>query len=201
MTSSDASPPSATIDRGIYVMPQFVTFEVSDMATARRWYVHGLGFVELAVFPAPSGDPVLAHLRRFRYQDILLVPGRDPGDKASGVRVSFAAGNEDLDERAAVASREPGGTVEGPTRTPWNTRDLHFRDVGWPFGGLHPAGYGRRHGFGVRAARAGFGANQRQGWLKNPFAPSVDSGQVLTLSQDSPRTAAATRDRCRDRGR
>ena len=129
MTSSDASPPSTEIDRGIYVMPQFVTFEVSDLAVARRWYVDGLGFVELAVLPGPTGDPVLVHLRRFRYQDILLAPGRDSDDAASGVRVSFAAGDEDLDARASVASGEPGGTVDGPTRTPWNTRDLHFRDA------------------------------------------------------------------------
>ncbi|MCY4114798.1 MAG: VOC family protein [Chloroflexi bacterium] len=129
MTLPDASLPSTTIDRGIYVMPQFVTFEVSDMTAARHWYVNGLGFVELAVLPGPNGDPVLVHLRRFRYQDILLVPGRDPEDKASGVRVSFAAGDEDLDARAALASGETGGVVEGPNRTPWNTRDLHFRDA------------------------------------------------------------------------
>ena len=129
MTSPDATLPSTTIDRGIYVMPQFVTFEVSDMAAARRWYVNALGFVELAVLPGPSGDPALVHLRRFRYQDILLVPGRDPEDSASGVRVSFAAGDEDLDARAAIAADDPGGTVEGPTRTPWNTCDLHCRDA------------------------------------------------------------------------
>jgi hypothetical protein len=23
----------------------------------------------------------------------------------------------------------PGGTIEGPTRTPWNSIDLHFRDA------------------------------------------------------------------------
>jgi len=129
MTLPDASLPSTTIDRGIYVMPQFVTFEVSDMSAARRWYVNALGFVELAVLPGPSGDPALVHLRRFRYQDILLVPGRDPGDRATGVRISFAAGDEDLDARAAIAADDPGGTVEGPTRMPWNTRDLHFRDA------------------------------------------------------------------------
>ena len=129
MSLPDAAPPSTTIDRGIYVMPQFVTFEVSDMAAARRWYVNGLGFVELAVLPGPDGEPVLVHLRRFRYQDILLVPGRDPEEKASGVRVSFAAGDEDLDARAAIAANESGGTVEGPVHTPWNTRDLQFQDA------------------------------------------------------------------------
>ena len=129
MTSPDATLPSTTVDRGIYVMPQFVTFEVADLAAARRWYVNGLGFVELAVLPGPTGDPALVHLRRFRYQDILLVPGRDPEVAASGVRVSFAAGDEDLDARAAIAADDPGGTVEGPTRTPWNTCDLHCRDA------------------------------------------------------------------------
>ena len=130
MTSHQATLPSLTIDRGIYVMPQFVTFEVSDMAAARRWYVKGLGFVELAVLPGPAGDPVLVHLRRFRYQDILLVPASEPSSGASpGVRVSFAAGDENLDARAAIATGEPGGEVEGPIRTPWNTRDLHFRDA------------------------------------------------------------------------
>ena len=83
MTSHEPQLPSAEIDRGIYVMPQFVTFEVSDMAAARRWYANGLGFVELAVLPGPAGDPALVHLRRFRYQDILLVPASEPSSGAS----------------------------------------------------------------------------------------------------------------------
>ena len=82
------------------------------------------------MLPGPAGEPALVHLRRFRYQDILLVPASEPSSGASpGVRVSFAAGDEDLDARAAIAAGEPGGEVEGPMRTPWNTRDLHFRDA------------------------------------------------------------------------
>ena len=58
------------------------------------------------------------------------MPAREPtGGASAGVRVSFAAGDEDLDARAATAAREPGGEVEGPMRTPWNSRDLHFRDA------------------------------------------------------------------------
>jgi len=121
------------IDTEIYPMPGFVTFTVTDVAAATRWYVEGLGFVILAELPGPDDTPALVHLRRHRYQDILLVPVQ-PGEvdalqpRGHGVRYGVRAGSEDLSARAAQAGKVGGGTVEGPARTPWNTLDLICRD-------------------------------------------------------------------------
>jgi catechol 2,3-dioxygenase-like lactoylglutathione lyase family enzyme len=111
------------VDRDVYPMPAFVTFPVTDLAASTRWY-EALGFVVLATLPGPGGSDALVHLRRQRYQDLLLVPGRP----TPGPRVSFAAGDEDLDERAALARDAGGGSVEGPVDTPWFSRDLVATD-------------------------------------------------------------------------
>jgi catechol 2,3-dioxygenase-like lactoylglutathione lyase family enzyme len=111
------------VDRDVYPMPAFVTFPVTDLGAMTRWY-EALGFVVLATLPAPGGGDALVHLRRHRYQDLLLVPGRP----TPGPRVSFAAGEEDLDARAALLRRAGGGSVEGPVDTPWFSRDLVATD-------------------------------------------------------------------------
>lgn len=121
------------IDTEVYAMPGFVTFEVDDLVRSTRWYVQGLGFVVLAELPGPDGTPVLVHLRRHRYQDVLLVAPR-AGDteqdrvRGLGVRYSVRAGAEDLEHRAQVARAVGDGHVDGPARTPWNTVDLVCRD-------------------------------------------------------------------------
>jgi len=132
-TTTDAHPGDGGIDTMIYAMPGFVTFTVTDVAASTHWYVDGLGFVLLAELPGPDGTPALVHLRRHRYQDILLVPA-PPGEiesdqpRGRGVRYGIRAGAEDLYARAAQARRIGIGTVEGPARTPWNTLDLVCRD-------------------------------------------------------------------------
>lgn len=121
--------PVPKIDRSIYGMPAFVTLRVRDLAASRRWYVEGLGFIALAEIPGPSGAPALIHLRRWRYQDILLVPAGEAGaPAASGLRLTFSAEGADLDTIVAQARATGGGTVEGPVTTPWNTCDVITHD-------------------------------------------------------------------------
>ena len=121
--------PVPEIDRSIYVMPAFATLRVGDLEASRHWYVEGLGFEVLAELPGPSGGVALIHLRRWRYQDVLLVPGRSPDlPPAQGVRLTFSAHGSDLDELAAQARAVGGRAVEGPSPTPWNTRDVLARD-------------------------------------------------------------------------
>lgn len=133
-TTTDAHPGDGGIDTTIYAMPGFVTFTVTDVAASTHWYVDGLGFVLLAELPGPDGTPALVHLRRHRYQDILLVPA-PPGEiesdqpRGRGVRYSIRAGAEDLNARAEQVRHVGRGTVEGPARTPWNTLDLICRDL------------------------------------------------------------------------
>jgi catechol 2,3-dioxygenase-like lactoylglutathione lyase family enzyme len=95
-TANDAATLGAAtegIDTDIYAMPGFVTFQIDDLARSTRWYVEGLGFVVLAEIPGPGGTPVRVHLRRHRYQDILLAARRSWGGGAlrPGRRLARAA--------------------------------------------------------------------------------------------------------------
>lgn len=123
--------PEHRIDREIYAMPAFVTFEVGDLDDARTWY-EALGFVLLAELGAGPGR--LLHMRRYRYQDVLLVTARPadaPGTRGVGARTSFAHTGPlgQLDE-VADALRELGrGSVRGPERTPWHAVELEATDA------------------------------------------------------------------------
>ncbi|GAA2395580.1 hypothetical protein Cme02nite_55890 [Catellatospora methionotrophica] len=113
------------IDRDIYPMPAFVKFEAADLATTTRWY-EAAGFVVLAAMPGPGGATALVHLRRQRFQDILLVPAR--GVPTGGGRITMAAGGDDLRQRAADLATAGGGTAQGPAPTPWRSDDLTLTD-------------------------------------------------------------------------
>lgn len=113
------------IDRDIYPMPAFVKFEAADLTTTTRWY-EAAGFVVLAAMPGPGGATMLVHLRRQRYQDILLVPAG--GTATGGGRITMAAGGDDLVRRAREVTAACGGTVQGPAPTPWYSDDLVLTD-------------------------------------------------------------------------
>lgn len=107
------------ITRDIYGMPAFVTFTVADLDRTVDWYVNGLDFIELFRLPG------LVHLRRWRYQDILVRVGDAP---AGAWTYSVMADVEDLESLAEKARTHGGGPVEGPSDTPWNTRDVRATD-------------------------------------------------------------------------
>jgi hypothetical protein len=113
----------AKIDTEIYPMPMFLRLEVGDLARSRAFYTEALDFIELAVLPGSN----LVHLRRWRYQDILIVPARGPVRAAVGLGLSLAA---TLDELPALAerARAAGAPVVGPVDTPWNTTDVTATD-------------------------------------------------------------------------
>jgi len=71
----------------------------------------------------------LERSRRWRYQDLLLVPARTPlSPTARGIRLTFSAHGTDLDALVAQARAAGGGSVEGPAATPWNTLDVLAHD-------------------------------------------------------------------------
>lgn len=128
---SSVEVPSPVIDLSIYVMPSFATLTVSNLERSQRWYIEGLGFALLASVPGPSGEVALIHLRRWRYQDLLLVPARSPLPSPPtdrGIRLTFSAHGADLDALVASTRALGGGSVEDPTATPWNTLDVLARD-------------------------------------------------------------------------
>ena len=118
----DGPPPE--ISREIYGMPAFATILVTDLAASVSWFVDGLGFIVLFSIPGPDGVPVLVHLRRWQFQDILLRPSSSSVSAGSNLSLSFAAVVGELDDLAARARAHGGGEVSGPTDTAWNTRDL-----------------------------------------------------------------------------
>lgn len=117
--------PEHRIDREIYAMPAFTTLAVRDIDTSRGWY-ETLGFVVLAEMGTGPGR--LVHLRRYRYQDLLLVSADpdDPVARASRVRTSFSHTGplDDLDRISCALAEFGHGQVEGPTTTPWYAVEL-----------------------------------------------------------------------------
>jgi catechol 2,3-dioxygenase-like lactoylglutathione lyase family enzyme len=101
---------SPGVSRAIYGMPMFVTLPSADLEASRRYWIDVLGFVDLFSVPGQ-----LTHLRRWAFQDVLLVPG-DP-EPAGGRSVSFACVLGEIDELARRTDVEP-------QHTPWNTVDL-----------------------------------------------------------------------------
>jgi catechol 2,3-dioxygenase-like lactoylglutathione lyase family enzyme len=127
------------ISRAIYGMPMFATLQARDLAATVSWYTDGLGFINLFTMPGPDGAPLLVHLRRWQFQDLLVRPARGPatpGDRAargpatpgSTCQLSFAAVYGELDALAERARAHAAGRVDGPADTPWNTRDLTVTD-------------------------------------------------------------------------
>jgi len=115
------------IDTSIYPMPMFLRLEVSDLARSRAFYTGALDLIELAALPGPDGTPFLVHLRRWRYQDILIVPARGPVAAGTGLGLSLAA-EQDALAGLAERARAFGAPVGGPTDTPWNTTDVTVTD-------------------------------------------------------------------------
>lgn len=118
----------------IYPMPMFATIGVADVAAVTAWYEAALGFGVVFTAPGLDGTPSLVHLRRHKYQDVLLVPAASTVAPASSFTISFQAG-EDMTALATRARAVPAlgaSAVVGPIDTPWNTTDLRVID---------PAGY------------------------------------------------------------
>jgi len=111
----------------IYPMPMFATIAVADVAGLSAWYESALGFT--VVFAAPGG--AMVHLRRQKYQDVLIVPAREDGAlAAASLTISFAV-DEDIEGLAARARAVPpsgASSVSGPLATPWNTIDVRVTD-------------------------------------------------------------------------
>jgi hypothetical protein len=116
----DAEP--AELFRGIYGMPMFVNVPTGDMAASVELWTRGLGFFEF--FSAPGR---VTHLRRWAFQDVLLVPTDAPADvpdSPPALTVSFSCVLSQVDQIAAACEELLPGSTTGPRQTPWNTIDL-----------------------------------------------------------------------------
>lgn len=133
--TNDQEPPTLGEFGGheIYPMPAFATLAVADVAAIAAWYERALGFSTVFKGPDVAGQPALVHLRRLKYQDLLLTPARPgtgPTDAPSSLTLSFSVGDdvEALAERARSVEPLGRSAIAGPIDTPWNTRDLRVTD-------------------------------------------------------------------------
>lgn len=113
----DAVPPEPF--RGIYGMPAFVTIPTSDLAESVDFWVRGLGFFELFGIP-----DTLVHLRRWAFQDVLLVAAAGVPEQAPAMSFSFSGVLGQVDALVEACRALRPDSVDGPRDTPWNTRDV-----------------------------------------------------------------------------
>jgi hypothetical protein len=113
----DAVPPE--LFRGIYGMPAFATIPTSDLAASVDFWTRGLGFFDLFSIPGR-----LVHLRRWAFQDVLLVSAESVPNQAPAMTVSFACVLSQVDSVVEACRALRPDSVDGPTDTPWNTRDI-----------------------------------------------------------------------------
>jgi uncharacterized glyoxalase superfamily protein PhnB len=117
-------------DFEVYPMPMFATLEEPELEAAIAWYRDALGFGEMFVARDPAGRPTLAHLRRARYQDLLLVPGGTAAGERISVSLRADGDPAELASRARNARPVGASAVEGPIDTPWNSTDVRITDPG-----------------------------------------------------------------------
>jgi catechol 2,3-dioxygenase-like lactoylglutathione lyase family enzyme len=110
----DAADPG--VYREIYGMPAFVTVPTADLEASKRFWIDGLGFIDLFSVPAQ-----VTHLRRWAFQDVLLVPG-EPAPSATSI--NFAAVPGQLDELVKRCEQLLPGCTDGPHEKPWNSLEL-----------------------------------------------------------------------------
>lgn len=106
--------------RGIYGMPMFVTVPTPDLAASLDFWSRGLGFFDLFSVP----DQV-THLRRWVFQDVLLVPGEPQA--GSDRTVSFSCVLGEIDTIATACEALVPGCTAGPRSMPWGSLELEVR--------------------------------------------------------------------------
>ncbi|MEU6327297.1 MULTISPECIES: VOC family protein [unclassified Streptomyces] len=113
----DAVPPEPFL--GIYAMPAFVSIPTSDLAASVDFWTRGLGFVELFSIPGS-----VVHLRRWAFQDVLLVQAESVPEQAPAMSFSFSGVLSQVDSVVEACRALRPDSVEGPRDTAWNTRDV-----------------------------------------------------------------------------
>ena len=116
---TDPDAPAPEPYRGIYAMPMFVTIPTTDLEASTDFWVRGLGFINLFSIPGQ-----VVHLRRWAFQDVLLVPAGETMPTESAMQVSFSCVPGQLDAVAAACRELAPECVTGPYDTPWTTRDI-----------------------------------------------------------------------------
>lgn len=112
----DTAPPE--LFRGIYGMPMFATVPTDDLEASMEFWINGLGFFDLYSVPGQ-----IVHLRRWAFQDVLLVPGERP-ERVSATSVSFSCVLNQIDGIVAACEEQRPGSTAGPRQMPWGSVEV-----------------------------------------------------------------------------
>lgn len=129
-TQPQTDPPHLADHAGypVYPMPVFVSVAAADVTRTSAWFRDVLGFGVMFVAPG-SGGPSMVHLRRAKFQDVMVAPAIGEVTPGSSISVTFQAGEAgDVDALAYRISSLDPDALEGPRDTPWNTRELTVTD-------------------------------------------------------------------------
>ncbi|QRP44787.1 VOC family protein [Amycolatopsis sp. FDAARGOS 1241] len=103
--------------REIYGMPMFPLVPTADLEESKEFWLNGLGFIDLFSIPGR-----ITHLRRWAFQDVLLVPG-EPAEP-SALSISFSCVPNQIDEIGKRCEELRPGCTSGPEEKPWNSVEL-----------------------------------------------------------------------------
>jgi hypothetical protein len=104
--------------RGIYGMPMFVSVPSADLAASTDFWVRGLGFFEFFSVPGQ-----VVHLRRWMFQDVLLVAAEPPAEPPAP-STSFSCVLGQIDEITAACENLLPGSTSGPRTMPWGSVEV-----------------------------------------------------------------------------
>jgi hypothetical protein len=111
----------------LYPMPSYIQLSVPDPEEAANWYVNALGFgIMFATQPDPNAPPFLVHLRRRKYQDILLMPGEP---RPTSIVYDATGELENLANRSADYSEHKGIEQQGMAPPMLHITDLYGHQI------------------------------------------------------------------------
>lgn len=113
-----ADTPTPELFRGIYGMPSFLTVPTEDLERSSQFWIDGLGFFDF--FTAAEQ---FVHLRRWAFQDVLLVPGETSVEPSTST-MSFACVESQLQEIVEACENLVPGCTTGPEIKPWNSMQV-----------------------------------------------------------------------------
>lgn len=103
-----------------YEMPLFFKIFTNDLEKSKKWYEEKLGFMTIYDLPDPNGTIIMSHLRREKYQDLMLLASDNEKQEISNIVVNLAVKNIEQ-----IATGFSSNEMVSPlTEQPWNAKEL-----------------------------------------------------------------------------